>query len=147
MCNGRARYAYFVLTLCADLRFVGGLNARKAWACICGHACAYCQCNCSCPTSCCFLCAYRLNHAYCLLQQEPHSVCVRRDFVALYAAGQPARKYLDYKQIDKEKEGKDSGSLEFVSPLSPFQIFLDANFDILKVYCYGWRHLVNSIDC
>jgi len=89
---------------------------------------------------------FLLSHAYCLLQQEPHSVCVRRDFVALYAAGQPARKYLEYKQIDKEKEGKDSGSLEFVSPLSPFQIFLDANFDILKVYCYGWRHLVNSID-
>eukprot|EP00277_Geminigera_cryophila_P012765 CAMPEP_0179438862 /NCGR_PEP_ID=MMETSP0799-20121207/22537_1 /TAXON_ID=46947 /ORGANISM="Geminigera cryophila, Strain CCMP2564" /LENGTH=174 /DNA_ID=CAMNT_0021220787 /DNA_START=1 /DNA_END=522 /DNA_ORIENTATION=+ len=68
--------------------------------------------------------------------KEPHSVCVRRDFVALYAAGQPARKYLDYKQIDKEKEGKDSGSLEFVAPSKPgpyFVRYLRADYTELAV--------------
>ena len=68
--------------------------------------------------------------------KEPHSVSKRGDFVALYAAGQPARKYLDYKQVQKEKEGQAEGSIQFAAPAQPgnyFARYLRADYTELAV--------------
>jgi hypothetical protein len=46
----------------------------------------------------------------------------RRDFVALYEHGQPVRKYVDYKMI--EKDGLLEGHSEFVAPQKPGLYFL-----------------------
>jgi hypothetical protein len=61
---------------------------------------------------------------------------MRRDFVALYTAGQAARKYIDYKQVDKDKEGQAEGAIEFVAPAKPghyFARYLRADYTELAV--------------
>ncbi len=45
----------------------------------------------------------------------------RRDFIALYTAGQTAKKYTEYKIV--EKEGLTNGIMEFVAPAKPGEYF------------------------
>ena len=61
---------------------------------------------------------------------------MKRDFVALYEAGEPARKYISYKVADKEMEGKELGSAELAAPTKPghyFARYLRADYSELAV--------------